>query len=365
MIPLTSIKFNVSSLKAREGISRGLRNNYLSVHATWIDWRPIINDLCLRIVKIYNDGLKVEDIWPSTDIIPPQFLLEPLLPLHQPTIIFGDGGSGKGHIAMVAGILAQLPFYDNKLRLATQSKPTNTLYLDYEADRSDFERTLSGICNGFGINIGLKRLVMAQPLSECAESLRNKVNQDNIGFLIIDSLGLAAGGDINTAESANKFWAALKTIPNITTLIVAHNSKDLLTKKKTIYGSVFFQLIARSVWECKKSQEPDSSEMVISLTHNKFNRKRQLPLGFNFNFDDSTNTISIARCDLKDTELASEFPLKLRIKALLSEEGKLDAKSIAEYLTANEDSIRAELNRQKRLFVKVENEWGLLSNDKP
>ncbi len=360
MTPILGIKYNFSNLSGRKRIVQGIKEAYIDLHNTWIDWGRILGDVSWRVHKLYGDSYTTEDIWPLDDIPEPAFLLNPLLPLHQPTIIFGDGGSGKGHIGVMAGILASLPFTDNNLGIATQDQRTNTLYLDYEAERSDFERTLSGICKGFDIAVGMKRLAMSQPLADCVESLRTLVSANDIGFLIIDSLGLAAGGDINTAESANHFWAALKTIPNVTSLIVAHNSKDPLSRKKSVYGSVFFSLIARSVWECKKSQDTDSPEMVVSLTHHKYNRKRQLPLGFRFNFDDATNTISITRCDLAGTELESELPLRQRIKSLLLGETRLDTKTIAEILEANEDSVRAELNRQKKLFVKLGTEWGLL-----
>lgn len=356
MTQVAGVRLNLSSMPARKTMVKGLTESMVSGA---VDWASIINDVCWRALLFYKNGQPVEEMWPSDDIPRPLYLLHPLLPLNQPTVIFGDGGSGKGHIAMTMGILASLPFTDNSLGISTMEEPTNCLYLDYESDANDFHRTLSGLCDGLGQSVGMRRMGMAIPLADCIEQVKNKVAECNITFVIVDSMGPAAGGNILEAEPAIKLYNAIRQLP-VTTLIIAHNAKGGQDQKRSIFGSVFFSNLARGVWEVKKTQSEDSPIMTVSLTHTKYNRKRQMPLGLQFTFNEN-NSISVERCDLLDTEQANAYPLKYRLKKAL-ERGALSVAELAEDLDEKEANIRTTLNREKTWFVRVAGDkWGLLT----
>jgi len=144
-------------------------------------------------------------------------------------------------------------------------------------------------------------------------------------------------------------------------LTLAHTAKDQLTRKRTIFGSVFFTNLARSVWECKAEQEAGEDEAVISLRQMKANLSRlHSPLGYRFTFTD--NSISVVKADLRDTGLSGELPLALRIKDLLRA-GAMPVKEIAEALEANEGSVKTIVNRlaKKGVTVKVGDSWGLIA----
>lgn len=365
MIPITGVKFNLSSLPARKQTARCIKESYLDVSATWIDWEHIISDVCWRAVKLYKNGHEVEEIWPLSEIPKPEFLINPILPFHQPTIIFGDGGSGKGHIALTLAILAALPFKDNYIKFTTQDEPTLCLYLDYESDRADFERTLSGLCAGFGINVPIKRMRMTTPIADCVSQLRSRVISDSIGLLVVDSLGPAAGGNINDSEPAIKLFSALRQLPDVTTLIIAHNSKDPLNKTKSVFGSVFFTNLARSVWEIKKDQDEDSPNMTLVLKHKKFNRQRQLPIGLKFTFNNGNGCITTSRVDLADTELSSELPMYKQIESLLLS-GSMTKTDIARTLGKTVADITPTLYKKrdgKGMFINLDGgtTWGVMA----
>jgi len=360
MIPVSGIRFNLTSLQTRGTIAKALKRNYLDTSATWIDWDILISDVCLRVLKLYRNGTSAEEIWPSETVILPQFLIKPILPLHQPAIIFGDGGAGKGHIAIMLSILAQLPYVDNPLGLIASDQSTNVLYLDYESDRDEFERTLSGLCKGMGQSVGIKRLQMAHKLSGAIEQIKKRVVEDSIGLLVVDSLAPASGGNIAEAEPAIELYTALRTLPSVTTLIIAHNSKDL-EKRKSVYGSVFFTNLARSVWEVKKSQEEGSTEMLISMSHRKANRKLELPIGLSFQFNEEENIISISKTNLAGTSLSNQLPNSVRIFELLRE-GPRAAQSMAEILDITVAVATTTLNRLKdkgNITHLPDKTWGL------
>lgn len=333
----------------------------LGEHSSQIPWTQVLTHLTGKTMELIRRGEPAEEIWPNEDDdLAPSYLLEPILYLNHPTAIFGDFGTCKSIMALVIAYTVQLPFYNNELGLITSKEPTPCLYLDYEDDHSSFRRRWSALERGFGCGampIAYKR--MTSPLGDAIEQIRQIIHDNDIKLLIVDSLGPAARGNLNDPEPAIKYHAALRQL-NITSLTLAHNAKDPLSKRRTIFGSVFFTNLTRAVWECKAEQETGEDEVVISLKHTKANLSRlHPPLGYRFTF--TNNTINIAKADLRDTSLSGELPLQWQIKNILREE-PLTMREIAEGLEKGEDTIKSTLSRmaRKEQLVKLpERKWGL------
>jgi hypothetical protein len=329
-----------------------------------IPWLDVLTYITGKTLEIARRGEPIKKIWPSEDDdLIPSYLLEPLLYLNHPTVIFGDYGSLKSLYGLVIAYVLQLPCHDNKLGLITAKESTPCLYLDYEDDPSSFRKRWGALQRGFGIEAPMPILYqrMTAPLADAVEQLRPKIVNEKISLLIIDSLGPAARGNLNDPEPAIKYHAGLRQL-GITSLTLAHNSKDPLTKKRTIFGSMFFTSLARSVWECKAEQETGEDEAIISLKHHKANLSRlHPPLGYKFTFTD--NSITIAKTDLKDTGLSGELPLSWQIKNLLRK-GSLPISEIADQLNSNKETIGRILRRLRTRteVVKLEDDtWGLAS----
>jgi hypothetical protein len=327
----------------------------------YLPWNWILTCIGYKILKTARQGEPVQDIWPAEDDnLAPAYLLEPLLYLNHPTVIFGDYGSLKSLFGLVVAYVLQLPYHDNNLGLITSKESTHCLYSDYEDDPSSFRKRWGAIQRGFGIEAPMPILYrrMTTPIADAVEQLRQIIAGEKIGLLIIDSLGPAARGNLNDPEPAIRYHEALRKL-GITTLTLAHCSKDQLTRKKTIFGSVFFTNLARSVWEAKAEQEIGEDEAIISLKHHKANLSRLQPaLGYKFTFTD--NSISIAKTDLKDTGLSGELPLAWQIKNLLKD-GPLTAMEIVEALGKSENTIKPTLTRmgkREELVNLPGHKWG-------
>lgn len=333
----------------------------LEKNSTDIPWSDILTYITGKTIEIARRGEPVETIWPSKDdTLEPSYLLEPILYLNHPAVLFGDYGSLKSLFALVIGYVAQLPYPDNKLELITAKESTHCLYLDYEDDPSSFRKRWGAIQKGFGIEAPMPILYrrMTNTLADSIDSLQQIKKDKDIKLLIIDSLGPAARSNLNDSEPAIKYHEALRKL-GITSLTLAHCSKDQLTRKRTIFGSVFFTNLARSVWECKAEQEAGEDEAVISLKHAKANLSRlHPPLGYKFTF--TGNSIAIAKADLRGTGLSGELPLKLRVKDLLRD-GAMTVKQIADALGANEGSVKTIVNRLAKddVTIKIGESWGL------
>jgi len=326
-----------------------------------IPWTDVLTFIAGKTLEIARRAEPVKEIWPlEDDTLEVSYLLRPILPEKHPTVIFGDYGSLKSLVALGIGYIVQLPYQDNQLGLTTRDTSTKCLFCDYEDDPSSFRKRWGAVQRGFDVRPPMPILYqhMTAPLVDAIEQLRQIIAEEGIGLLIIDSLGPAARGNLNDPEPAIKYHAALRQL-GITSLTLAHNSKDPFTKRRTIFGSVFFTNLARSVWECKAEQEPGEDEAIISLKHHKANLSRLQPaLGYKFTFTD--NSISIAKTDLRDTGLSGELPLSVRIKDLLRR-GAMTVKGIAEGLDANEGSVKTTLNRlaKKGITTKTGDRWGL------
>lgn len=346
---------NLLSTPTMNSIAKRLKEN-----STDIPWIEVLTYIAGKTREIARRGEPAEEIWPSKDdILTPSYLLEPILYLNHPAVIFGDYGSLKSLFGLVIAYAVQLPYYDNKLGLGVGKESTRCLFLDYEDDTDSFQRRLGALERGFGQTMPVLYRRMTNTVSDSVEQLQRIIADKGIGLLIIDSLGPAARGNLNDPEPAIKYHAALRQL-GVTSLTLAHNSKDQLTKRRTIFGSVFFTNLARSVWECKSEQETGEGEAIICLKHTKANLSRlHPPLGYRFTFTD--NSIAVIKANLRDTGLSGEVPLSLRIKDLLRD-GAMPVKEIAEVLEANEASIRTIINRmanKKGILVKVGESWGL------
>ena len=350
-------KINLMSHSGMVSLIRDLKSR-----AEHIPWDSVLRQSAWRAVQHARNGHPIQEIWPAEDTsLAPDYLVRPVLYRGHPSVIFGMKGTHKSALALVIAYIAQLPLTDNSLGFAPGDSSTRCLILDYEDDSGTFAKRWGALQRGFAVAPAMPILYrrMAGPLSDSVEEVQRLVHERDIKLLIIDSLGPAAGGsNLNDSQPAIAYNAALREI-GITSLTLAHSSKDEQTRRKTIYGSVFFANLARSVWEVKQEQEPGEDEAVVSLRNTEANLSGLHPaLGFMFSY--SEDTISVKATDLRDTGLSGELPLSLQVKGLLRG-GAMPIKSIAAALDANEGSVKTTIYRlaKKGLTVKVGEAWGL------
>lgn len=360
---LVQKRVNLLSSSNTAALVKQLRDSNDGVR--YLPWDWVVTCITYKVLRTARDGAPVIEIWPNEDDdLAPRYLLEPVLYLNHPTVIFGDYGNGKSLFALVIGYVAQLPYADNKLGLVTLDKATPCLYLDYEDDPSSFTRRWSAIQRGFGLppasRMPIRYKRMTSTLAESVGTLQQEIAEEKIKLLIVDSLGPAARGNLNDSEPAVKYHDALRKL-GVTSLTLAHNAKDPLTKKRSIFGSVFFTNLARSVWECKAGVEPGENEAIVSLKQIKANLSKLHPaLGYRFTF--SNNAITIARADLADTELSGELPIRWQIIHLIDQQGRQPTASIVSQVPAKRATIERILRRMREgnelAYYKEDDSWG-------
>lgn len=365
------VRLNLLSSQAQSWLARDLEALIKEV-----DWRRLVIEVCHEIAATWRGRpnlVFLSDVEPQG---PLPDLLENFIPSQQTTILCGDGGTCKSFIALGIGVAVQ-----EGIRLSPRVVPIehqNVLYLDWEDCADEHAERLYQIAQGLMLDHmpHIAYVEMTRPLHESIEEVKEIVDRENIGFVIIDSLALACGAEPESSDSAVRTMGALRRLNNTTRLIVAHVSKAQIEKKATFsgpIGSIYFKNLSRSVWEVAKSPEEVADHTIVGLFHRKVNRGRMhSPFSLAIYFDSSERVIQFSEHDITDSvELTSKTTLATQIIALLKTipERRLSAQAMAEYLETTDAKVRVALNRMKdRVVVRLGEatdknaEWGLVSH---
>ena len=199
----------------------------------------------------------------------------------------------------------------------------NSLYVDWEETTEDAAEERAWALgqgdpqlDGWGV-----RWQHAQgPLVDWIDDLAKHVAREKFDLVVIDSVGLALGGDANDAQTVLAFFGALHQL-EATTLLIDHMGKGPDSQDRGAFGSVYKRNSARSVWEMRQAAD---GELTMGLYHRKANNSRlSSPVGLSLEIIEDENerpvSASFSRCDVADlpSDLASGMTMPQRIKAAL------------------------------------------------
>lgn len=343
---LGAVNWNLQSTTGRESLTRYL-NKRLE-----LDWPSVLEDTARLAIETYQErepGIVLSQVVPVDTVS----IFPPLLREGEPTMLFGDGGSGKSYLALASAMSVHsgtslLPFPVHGQR--------SVLYLDWEANATVHRTRMEELALGATLVDALPDIIYlpcSLSLSEHLRQIRVLISKYGIGVVIIDSAAAATNGEPERAEVALKFFNSLRSLKT-TTLIIAHTTKEESRGKP--FGSAFWHNEARSTFEIERLQEEDTADVDLGLYHRKANNGKLLkPFGLQLRF--TTSTAWFEKADLlaePSSELAEKAPLRLRIERLLTLEGPSPVIKIAKVLGADFDSTSRTLRRYRtKMFVET------------
>ena len=356
---LTRTRINLLLGRPKQDLANALnRRCPLESHDTW---DHIIERCSEQVVEEYRNSEPVV----ALDQVPEAFLLDEelvpgFLPRGVPTVLFARGGAGKSALALgLATAIATYTPLPCNLSPVTQE---NVLYLDWETQDTDQAKRQRRICAGLGVNPGnVYYRSLYRPLKDDISRIRSDIEKYKVGFLVIDSLAPACGGNPEYASDTLAFYAALRSCGNVTKLILAHMNKldtQQTSGKGNIYGSVFSENMARSTWELRTSQEGTDKEICMAMFHRKVNDGRlQPPIGIRLEFDGPA--IRFHPYDIAaDPELAEFAGPAFRIRSALKKQALgFPAATLAELLSIELKTVMGTLRRMSDV-VQKENSQG-------
>jgi len=356
-------KFNFASTQARVSLAKVLQQRAPALDQS--RWLGIVEALCDTLIERLQEGeppvvLGVEDVDPK----PIPYILSPVVPAYEPTVIFGMPNSLKSYFVQYLVCLITVGESDADLKLISGREPIACLYLDWEDSEDRLRQRFSLLQRGQGLpkkEIYYQRC--SRPLADDVDRLQGLITKYGIGFVAVDSLGPACGGDLNAAQPAIAFFNALRSL-RISSVITAHRSKNG-EGKATPYGSIFFSALGRSVWEMIAHQEEGSAEAEVGLFHRCSNLSRlEPPKGFRFIFDDNNGTTTIKLQEVGNIPGVREsVTLSGQIYRLLTEVGAMTVREIADDLGKSTESVRTTIKRMRdsrRVTQLADKKWGVL-----
>ncbi len=350
-------RLNIETDASRKRLAKELSERYPVKDLDWSDTVEYISEKTMRELEHGEPVVTIQSTDEYSDL---KYLIHPIIPEGKPTAIFGDPGSGKSQLAVILSMVMTLPWTDNPLKLGAPDKPVKVLFLDYEADIEDIQRQLALFTQGMDLGYGsIEYRRCSLPIADDLEGIRTHVEETGARCLIIDSVSLAAGGDLNRMDIATSYVRALRSLgPDITTISLAHTSKDRESKVKTILGSVLFEAGFRSVWEIRANEGEDSLD--IALFHRKANLSKKFSdIGFRINYMKEGNTV-----EWLNPKSVPEFVERMSVnQQILSalKSGMLSSEQLAEQIDAKRTSIDTALFRLRKAkrIIGDSKGWGL------
>jgi hypothetical protein len=258
-----SQRLNALSASARDQIVRSLKQHFDGVP---INWTSIINVAVSLLRKEMLDGMTAQSV-ASLPAVPATFLIDGLIPDGLPTVMFGDGDSGKSWMAMVIGL--SIACGRDILGLG-QPKMGNVLLVDYEMDSNVVADRVRRLARGLGLKDYSSFFYWDSrgvPLAEQVEQIRRFVRENDIKLVIVDSAGPAVGGPPEDAACTLGYFAAVKSL-KVATLTIAHTPKNIANPERP-FGSAYWHNMARKTIFVKKSLQDDPDRMKIGLYSKK------------------------------------------------------------------------------------------------
>ena len=333
-------RVNITSPTARASFAKRIETREPEV-----DWDQILEVLCINVLDRYWSGSKEQELDGNVGTVEvyAKWLIDPLVQLNNPTLIYGPGSSGKSWLAQYISVLADSGISSGGFNV----EPSKVLYLDWETDQQELQSRVSMIRRGLGItdpcHIWYKS--MASGLSADLETVKAIVVDKSISLVVVDSIGSACMGEPESAEVVLRMFSALRSL-GVSSICIDHTNKE-----KSLFGSVYKFNSARQIFEVAKTQKPEENKLIFGLFHRKANNSKLIKdMGFTLSF--SEGSVEFSRTDIRDTPLEEHMRNADRIANALRG-GGLTVGELAERLDKTENHIRSLLSQYSDMFVKL------------
>lgn len=239
-------------------------------------WEQVLADILDRVIDLHRNPTPLINLGAyKRNAENSGHLISPLFPYRDITILYGRPGGSKSRIA-----LAALLCYVEGLCLpgTTLCKPRRPgILFDFEWTEDKHAERLEGLCHWLRIDppTDLYYRRIRKPLVDQIDSMKRAVDELGAGFVVIDSLGLAARGNMLSDEVANEVMGAILEL-EVTTCVVGQVTKTGKdgASKASPFGSIFWEYNARQTWHVKSTAPtPDSETVTAVLWSDKTNGK--------------------------------------------------------------------------------------------
>jgi hypothetical protein len=244
---------------------------------------------------------------------PREFLVEDVLPARYATVMHGGGGAAKSVLVLLLGMVVASGA-EEWLGLRVH-KGGHVLYLDFELDVAEQHRRVRDLAAGLRKPVPEKLAYLSalgMNTQEAFEAALGYCRERGVVLLILDSLGPAMLGDVETARDVIRFHNAYVgpfRAEGVTVVIVDHQGKlqaGEAYQNKSSFGSAYKEHLVRSVLQVEAhGRDREAGTLDVRVRHKKasFGPRRE-PFDVKLVF--GHESIEAHSVKLDDTELAAE-----------------------------------------------------------
>ena len=262
-------------------ISRKTNANALQAKPAFssLPWPKMIDQVCLKSLDFWRFGQQAVRLTEVEDRPGARWLLKPFIEVGSPTVLFADGGTGKSFfgLGLALTVATGHPFLGYKPSLTGP-----VLYMDWEADAYTAKERARAICRSQNLSLpeNFHYLRMVASLREVAPAIKRQIGGMGIQLVIVDSLGMAKAGDIESNDASKTAFEAARIL-DTSVVFLDHISKQATLNEKAAgkpFGGVYSHNLARVSWAMERAEVEDDDEMfIVSLLHRKANNGPQFP----------------------------------------------------------------------------------------
>ena len=320
-VPITRSTPTLTSESGKESFVRKLNRRRKGADYQ-VDWEAVVEEMAFVVIEEYRQGkpdIAIADVEEADGLV---WRIENIM-LEDITMFYGDGASGKSMTACFMASLLDSGYMNTDHNLVVE--PGRVLYLDWETDMYEISNRVNSISNSLGIDpqtIGIRYKPMVHSLLKEMDTVLDIIAEHNIEVVVIDSMGLAVGGDIETSEAVLDFFRGVRSL-ELPVLLISHKNKQ-----GTIFGSVYTFNSCRMVWEVQKSETPneDGSLDIVMLHRKSNNVPQQQPMAWNIAFGDKE--IKYSRKDVYETSQRNKLTIPRLVEKVVEESSKLTRKEL-------------------------------------
>ena len=231
--------------------------------------------------------------------VPPrrEWLAHEWIPIGQPTLLYGDGGTGKSLLALqlCVSVALSIPW------LGLGVKSGRSIYFTAEDDEAELHRRIAKICQSNDVNIaelsemkvasmvGLDALFVTHDTAHSVlrptpllKHIEAKIQNERPALVVFDTLADIFSGDENQRSLSRQFISLMRTLAyenNCAVLILAHPSKTGMYEKSGTSGSTGWSNSARSrIYLTRSDPENHNLRRLENMKNNYAQIGRSLQL---------------------------------------------------------------------------------------
>ena len=287
------------------------------------EWQTTLPRLVAMCVDAWSTEDTTIDLALAPEAQPARWMLEGVIGEGH-AILFGDGSSLKTVTALSMAISVA---YGIDWLGQSVERVGPVLFLDWENDQASWSRYATRLLDGLDLPREPHRLLYRNargaPLSDMTETVRRTIEEHGVQLVVVDSGGLACGGEPENSLSALSYFNAIASL-GVPALTICHVNKGVISKATRAaaiarpHGSTFWFNSARVLTYCAR-EALTSERYLVTLENRKSNISGAVGnLAVRCDFDDPSGAITFSRTDFASTQAATEVPLKRRVLNLLS-----------------------------------------------